>query len=320
MNQPLVSVLIPAYNHGKYVADAVRSVVAQDWRRIELLVVDDGSLDNTWEVLQSLRTECEVRFVRTVMLHQENCGTCTTLCRMFTEARGAFIGILASDDMYLPGAISALVSRMVGDPGIGLAVGQNELMDDAGRICYWDARRNAVYDPAKAVYRTLNEQMASEFGVSGSHPGFGTYGELLKSNHIANGALIRRSYLNLIEPCSSDTPLEDWWIMLQLSKVSRMVSLNVATFRYRWHATNTVKNAARMRDYYYRNLAAEERLLFRARKWDRLNEYLGVYGLSCKRRGIRWILRRDRHATLTAKILVYELFGFRFRFLRSKRK
>ena len=320
MNPPLVSVLMPAYNHGKYVADAVRSVLAQDWRRIELVVVDDGSRDNTWEVLQSLRTACEARFERTVMLHQENRGTCATLGRLFAEARGTFVGILASDDMYLPGAISALVSRMDGDPGVGLAVGRNELMDDAGRVCCWDAQRNTVYDPKMAAYRTLNEQMASEFGVSGSHPGFGTYAELLRSNHIANGALIRRSCLDAIEPCSAETPLEDWWIVLQLSKVTRMVSLDVPTFRYRWHATNTVRNADRMRDYYYRNLAAEERLLFRARKWDRLDEYLGVYGLSCRRRGIGWIFRRNRYITLTAKILVYELFGFRFGFLRSKRK
>ena len=318
--QPLVSVLMPAFNHGRYVAEAVRSVIAQDWRRIELVVVDDGSRDDTWEVLESLRAECEARFERTVMLHQENRGTCATLARLIAEARGDFFGILASDDMYRPAAISTLLPRLLADSGIGLAVGQNELVDDAGRTCYWDAQRNTVYDQEKAVYRTLNEQMASEHGVSGAHPGFGTYAELLRSNHIANGALIRRSCLDAIEPCSAETPLEDWWIMLQLSKVTRMVSLDVPTFRYRWHATNTVKNAARMRDYYYRNLAEEERLLFRVRKWDRLNEYLGVYGLRCKRRGIRWILRRDRYATLTAKILVYELFGFRFRFLRSKRK
>lgn len=315
--EPLVSVLMPAYNHAKYVENAVRSVLAQDWWRIELVVVDDGSRDDTWDVLQSLRAECESRLERVVMARQENRGTCATLGRLFAEARGEFAGILASDDMYLPGAISALARRLGEEPGAGLAVGVNELMDDAGRTCYWDARRDVVYEPEKAAFRSLNEQMASIHGVSGAHPGFGTYGELLKSNHIANGALIRRSCLDVIEPCSAETPLEDWWVMLQLSKVARMVSLDVPTFRYRWHATNTVRNEQRMLDYYYRNLAAEERLLFRRRDWRRLDEYLRVYG-ERRRRGVRWLLRRSRYATFTARIAVWELLGFRFRFLRQK--
>ena len=318
--QPLVSVLIPAFNHGRYVAEAVRSVIAQDWHRIELVVVDDGSRDDTWEVLESLRSECEARFERTVMARQENRGTCATLGRLFTEARGEFVGILASDDMYLPTAISALLKPLLADSGIGLAVGRNELMDGAGRTCYWDAQRNTVYDPEKAVYRSLNEQMASEYGVSGTHPGFGTYAELLRSNHIANGALIRRSCLEAIEPCSAETPLEDWWIMLQLSKVTRMVSVDAPTFRYRWHATNTVRDAGRMLSYYHRNLAEEERLLFRRRNWARLDEYLGVYGgFNRRQREFGWVFRRIRHITLTAKIIVYEVFGFRFRFLHPKR-
>ena len=320
MNRPLVSVLMPAYNHGKYVAAAVRSVMAQDWRRIELLVVDDGSCDGTWGVLQSLRAECEARFERVEMARQENRGTCATLGRLLAEARGEFVGILASDDMYCPGAISALAQRLLGEPGVGLAVGQNELMDDAGRTCYWDARRNAVYEPGDAAFRTLNEQMASEFGVSGGHPGFGTYRELLRSNHVANGALIRRSFLEMTEPCSADTPLEDWWIMMQLSKVARMVSLDALTFRYRWHAANTVRNAERMADYYLKNLAAEERLLFRKRDWRRLDEYLGVYSTECSRRGIGWLFRRSCHATLTARIVVREVLGLRFRSLRQHRR
>ena len=318
--QPLVSVLIPAFNHGRYVAEAVRSVIAQDWRRIELVVVDDGSRDDTWEVLESLRADCEARFERTVMLRQENRGTCATLGRLFAEARGDFIGLLASDDMYRPAAVSTLLPLLLADPAVGLAVGRNDLMDDAGRTCYWDAQRNTVYDQEKAVYRTLNEQMASEHGVSGTHPGFGTYAELLRSNHIANGALIRRSCLEAIEPCSAETPLEDWWIMLQLSKVTRMVSADAPTFRYRWHTTNTVKNADRMLDYFFRDLAAEERLLFRMRDWSRLDEYLGVYGIERRQRDFCRVFRRIRHVTLTAKIIVYEVLWFRFRFLHPKRE
>ena len=317
---PLISVLMPAYNHGRYVEAAVRSVLAQDWPRVELLAVDDGSSDDTWEKLQSLRPECEARCERVEMWRQENCGTCATLNRLLAAARGEFAGVLASDDMYLPGAFAALAGPLVADPSVGLAVGQNQLVDGDGRRCYWDAGRNTVYDESKAAFRTLNEHMASERGVSGDSPAFGTYAGLLRTNHIANGALMRRACLDRIEPCSSRTPLEDWWIMLQLSKVTRMKSVGVPTFAYRWHASNTVRQSARMEEYFYRNLAAEEELLVRTRDWPHLMQMLSVYGQLWSSSGVPWVLRRRRFVTHESRITLFDILGMTFGRRRASRK
>jgi len=70
----LISVAMPAYNHARYVEAAVRSVLEQDWPRLELVVIDDGSSDATWEVFQHLRPECEARCERAVMMRQANAG------------------------------------------------------------------------------------------------------------------------------------------------------------------------------------------------------------------------------------------------------
>ncbi|MBQ6328481.1 MAG: glycosyltransferase [Kiritimatiellae bacterium] len=309
---PLISVLMPAYNHGRYVEAAVRSVLAQDWPRVELLAVDDGSSDDTWERMQSLRAECESRCERVEMWRQENRGTCATLNRLLAAAHGEFAGVLASDDMYLPGAFSALAGPLVADSSVGLAVGQNQLVDGDGRRCYWDAERNAVYDESKAVFRTLNEHMASERGVSGDSPAFGTYAELLRTNHVANGALMRRACLDRIEPCSSRTPLEDWWIMLQLSKVTRMKSVDVPTFAYRWHASNTVRQSARMEEYFHRNLAAEEELLVRKGDWPHLLQLLSAHGQLRSSCGIPGVFRRRRYVTLQSRIAIYDILGMKF--------
>ena len=317
---PLISVLMPAYNHGKYVEAAVRSVLAQDWPRVEFLAVDDGSSDDTWDRLQSLRTECASRCERVEMWRQENRGTCATLNRLLAAAHGEFVGVLASDDMYLPGAFAALAGPLVADSSVGLAVGQNQLVDGDGRRCYWDAERNTVYDESKAVFRTLNEHMASERGVSGDSPAFGTYAELLHTNHVANGAFMRRACLDRIEPCSSRTPLEDWWIMLQLSKVTRMKSINVPTFAYRWHASNTVRQSARMEEYFYRNLAAEEELLFRTRDWPHLLQMLSAHGQLWKSAGVPWLLRRRRFVTRQSRISLLEILGMTFGRRRALRK
>lgn len=304
---PLISVLMPAYNHGGYVAAAVRSVLAQDWPRIELIVVDDGSADGTWEALQSLRAECEARCERVEMARQGNRGTCATVNRLLAAARGEFVGFLASDDMYLPGAFTALAKPLLADPGVGLAVGQNQLVDENGRRCYWDAARNTVYDESKAAFRTLNEQMASERGVSGDSPDFGTYAALLHTNHVPNGALIRRACMDGIEPCSPKTPLEDWWIMLQLSKVTRMACVDAPTFAYRWHSSNTVRHTDRMSEYFSMNMAAEEELLLRKRDWPHLRQYLAAQGQLRKSTGLHGVFMRRSYVTRQSRIVLYEL-------------
>lgn len=315
---PLISVLMPAYNHGRYVAAAVRSVLAQDWPRVELVVVDDGSADDTWDVLQSLRAECEARCERVEMSRQENRGTCATLNRLLAAARGEFVGVLASDDMYLAGAFTVLAKPLIVDSGVGLVVGQNQLVDENGRRCYWDAERNTVYDESKAAFSTLNEHMASERGVSGDSPAFGSYAALLHTNHVPNGALIRRACLDRIEPCSSKTPLEDWWIMLQLSKVARMMSVDAPTFAYRWHSLNTVRQTSRMNDYFFRNMAAEEELLLRRRDWPRLAQYLGAQGQLRKSIGLPGVFRRRSYVTRQSRIVLYDLPGMTFARRRAR--
>ncbi|MBO7721987.1 MAG: glycosyltransferase family 2 protein [Kiritimatiellae bacterium] len=317
---PLISVLMPACNHARYVEDAVRSVIAQDWPRVEFVAVDDGSADDTPRVLRSLAPECEKKFERTVVLFQENRGTCATLNRLLGEAKGEYVGVIASDDMYLPGALTALAAALAADPATGLAVGRNQLMDGEGRRCYWDASRKAVYDPADAVYLTLNDQMAAERGVSGDHPGFGTYCELLHTNHVANGALIRAECLKKVEPCSKRTPLEDWWLMLQLSKITRMRSIGAETFRYRWHDMNTVKQSERMNAYYRLNLAEEERVLCRDRDWPHLEAFLGTHAELRRSRGVAGLYRRRRYSTLFSRITVVEIAGLKFAVRRERKE
>ena len=94
----LISVMIPAYNHERYIEECVRSIIAQTYQNIELLVIDDGSKDKTFETLQSLKSECEKRFVRVVMETQENQGTRLTLNKLVDIANGKFICAPASDD------------------------------------------------------------------------------------------------------------------------------------------------------------------------------------------------------------------------------
>ena len=98
MTNPRVSVLMPAYNHERFVEQAVRSVWEQTARDIELIVIDDGSTDSTAEILQALAAGSPIPMKVSV---QANAGISTTLNRAAGQARGEWVSILASDDYYV---------------------------------------------------------------------------------------------------------------------------------------------------------------------------------------------------------------------------
>lgn len=97
-----VSVIIPTYNRGWTIGEAVDSVLAQDYRDFELIVVDDGSTDNTPQVLDAYRGAIKV-------FRQENKGVSAARNRGISETSGRFIAFLDSDDLWLPQKLSRQV-------------------------------------------------------------------------------------------------------------------------------------------------------------------------------------------------------------------
>jgi len=106
MSRPLVSVLMPAYNHERYVADAVESVLSQTYPEWELIVIDDASQDGTWEVLQSFK-DVRLRLKR----HEVNQGAHATLNEALEMARGEYIAIINSDDVFATNRIDRMLAE-----------------------------------------------------------------------------------------------------------------------------------------------------------------------------------------------------------------
>ena len=94
---PLVSVLISSYNHADFVEASIRSVYAQSYPNIELLVVDDGSRDGSVELLKQLQAELGFDFVA-----QANKGLCTTLNEMIARSKGRYIAPVSYTHLTLP--------------------------------------------------------------------------------------------------------------------------------------------------------------------------------------------------------------------------
>ena len=100
---PKVSVVIPAYNHERFIAAAVDSVLGQTHAHLELIVIDDGSTDRTGAIVQAYADP------RLTYLHQENQDAYNTINRGLSLATGDFVAILNSDDVYHPARLETLL-------------------------------------------------------------------------------------------------------------------------------------------------------------------------------------------------------------------
>ncbi len=138
MPPPLVSVLMAARNHASFVADAVASVLDQDYERLELIAIDDASDDETADVLErcaSVAAPGRMRVVR----HEHQEGIAATRAQALNLASGQFIGLLDSDDLWLPGKVRRQVELLETRPEVGLTHAAFEAFNsDTGERVPWD--------------------------------------------------------------------------------------------------------------------------------------------------------------------------------------
>lgn len=107
-NLPLVTVIIPVYNGGKFLEEALQSVFDQTYQNIEIVVVDDGSTDNTAEIAQS--------FSQVHYIYQENQGVSVARNTAISRAGGEYIAFLDADDIWMPDKLSIQIEYMLGNP------------------------------------------------------------------------------------------------------------------------------------------------------------------------------------------------------------
>ena len=309
---PLVSVLIPAYNHESYIQMTIQSIINQSYQNIELIIVDDGSSDSTLDKIQEFKAQCDERFVRFHYETQTNQGTCATLNKLIQSARGEFIFIIASDDIAKPRLISKEVEFLTSNKDYALVVFDNEFIDENGKICYWSCDKEKVYDIKDAFADTFGHYLQKKRKFKFTSNKFGQYKYLRKTNHVPNGYLIRKSIFEQIGLYTPQAPLEDYWLMLQISKYSKLKFIDEAQFSYRWHGKNTAA-----KDEYLKELADQ------TRKYERefiktldLNtvlpdvEYFIKRGKKYKTVGIPYLFEIKKYKNKNLKLKIKEFFIF----------
>lgn len=107
MNE-LVSIIMPSYNTAKYIAESIRSVLAQTYEKWELLIVDDCSTDNTDEIVKPFLTDERIRYFK----NEINSGAAISRNKALREAKGKWIAFLDSDDLWLPEKLEKQIAFM----------------------------------------------------------------------------------------------------------------------------------------------------------------------------------------------------------------
>jgi len=186
--QPLVSVVIPTYNMSKYIAESVNSVLTQTYRHLDVIVIDDGSDDNTKLAVEPLLSDSRLTYH-----YQDNSGAPSARNKGVSLARGEFVAFNDADDIWKPEKLQKQVKLFQHDTATGVVYSDRLWIDGDG--C-------EIESPPKYRYR-----------------GSAAYRTLIIENVVPmSSAVVRRSLLSQVGGFDERFPCgDDWDIWLRLS-------------------------------------------------------------------------------------------------------
>ncbi|ANP71596.1 glycosyltransferase family 2 protein [Cryobacterium arcticum] len=164
-DEPLVSIVIPAYNNADYLDDTMKSVLGQTYTNLEVIVSDHASTDDTWAVMQRYSSD-----PRVTLLHTEGGGgALRNWNRVSQAATGELIKLVCGDDLLYPTIVAQQVAALVSTPGAVLAASPRDIVDANGVPVLKDrglAGLTGVHDGTVAVRKTVT-QGTNIFGEPG---------------------------------------------------------------------------------------------------------------------------------------------------------
>lgn len=226
----LVSVIMPAYNARPFIEDAIRSVLNQDYPNIELIVIDDGSIDGTPEAAEQFGS-------RVTVIRQNNMGPAAARNRGIAAASGGFIAFLDADDVWMPGRAALQVQYLQEHPNVGVVF---------GGFLRWYPQPDGSFSVAPAPVN-----LDSPLKLVPEHSGWIYKDILLDSVICIITAMVRRSVIETVG--SFDDSLrtgEDYDFWLRVSHRFRAHELDRTLAYYRMHSASTTKTPRRENNEY----------------------------------------------------------------------
>ena len=222
---PLVSVLIPAFNHESFVQRCLDSVLEDPYPAKEIVIIDDGSTDHTGERIAhwvaAHGAEIRVEFVR----REENRGIAATLNELAARSHGEFLRIGASDDYLLPGGLEAQVRYLMSHKNKGAVIGDSIVIDGEGNrlhdsgMCDLHGADKRLYDSSDGIRRAVIGHWAVGGPVT----------------------LLRKSVLETVARWTEGLRIDDWDMFLRLAARDALGFIDVTVCAYRLHGANFSK-------------------------------------------------------------------------------
>jgi alpha-1,3-rhamnosyltransferase len=216
-NLPLVTIVIPCYNHEDYVKATILSVIDQDYKNIELIIIDDGSSDNSVQKINELTSACEKRFERFAFFHRPNVGLSSTLNEALRWAKGEYFAPIASDDLICASKTSVQVEYLRKNLNCAGVFSGALVLKQNGEI--------AVSRPTKYKKYLFRDIFLNRYQL------------------FSPSQMLRTSLIEEVGGYQSDIILEDYYIYLKLTECEYSLdSLPGVLVSYRRHGSNTSGN------------------------------------------------------------------------------
>jgi len=222
-DQPLVTVVIPSYNHAQFIGQAIRSVVDQTYKNLELIVIDDGSTDGSASVVKNILAK--VGPFDGKLFAQDNMGAHYTINRGISLARGDYIAILNSDDYYYPQRIERLLAKAMHD-GCDFVFSKIDHVSDKGFHLNDTGRIRSSY--------------LSAYSGVGRYPHIG---DVLLGYNLAvttSNFFMKKSLVDKVGLFHDYQLVHDWDFLLRVLLVSEPCFVDEPLLAYRVHDHNTL--------------------------------------------------------------------------------
>lgn len=217
-----VSVLIPAFNRAEFIKETVNSVLNQEYPNVELIVVDDGSTDGTFEILSEYAGQGKLK----LLTHpgRENKGQSAALNLALGATSGEFVAILDSDDLFLPGKLSAQVEYLNKHPDVGLVYGMGEGINGSGQWLY------DIHSPDHVEPNDPNAVLLDCYFL------------------LPQNSLVRRSVFDQVGGFEEDfRAAQDHDMLVRIAEKTRFGFIPIKVFQYRRHGDSISNNGLRRR-------------------------------------------------------------------------
>jgi glycosyltransferase involved in cell wall biosynthesis len=227
----LISVLIPLYNHAPYVEECLDSIVNSSYHPIEVIIIDDGSDDGSYETVEQWRQANRHAFENFVLLSHPNSGTNKTLNRALQLAKGELIAILASDDVRARGSFQAQVALFDRLPELKVVYSNGRHWFPDNTSLLEQCVREQVHSPE--IIALLNTDTDVVLNYLYTH---------IPTLYIQT-CLFRKDFLCHIDEFDENVIADDWVLNIRIFRNiqnrGEIAVVNTDVFYYRHHPTNS---------------------------------------------------------------------------------